>query len=127
MNKNKYEEIINGNETFQKIAKELLSYGRCIIGWTDEGYDHRDILFTYRPHKYGNLQRGLRWTYLFVSIIDVTSMGFLIEDNADNTKDPNYIMEKLRLYDNSCNNKICELINSVIKYIDILRRDEKYE
>lgn len=124
MNKDKYEEIINGEETFQKIAKELLSYGRCIIGWTDEGYDHRDILFTYRPHKYGNLQRGLRWTYLFISIIDYTSMGFLIEDNTDNTKHLNYIKEKLRLYDNSCDNKICELINGVIKYIDKLRSDE---
>lgn len=122
MNVDSWGEVINGHLTYQTIAKELVEYGRCIVGWTDEGYDHRDILFTYRPHKYGNLQRGLRWTYLFVSIIDHTSMGFLIEDgDCDNTKHSGYIKEKLRLGENSCDDKICELINGVIHEIDILR------
>lgn len=124
MNIDKYDEVINGEETFKTIAKELLTYGRCIIGWTDEGYDHRDILFTYQPHKYGNLQRGLRWTYLFVSIIDHTSMGFLIEDIADNRKHKSYIMEKLKLNDNDCDNKICDLVNGVIYEIDNYEGEE---
>jgi len=124
MNNDEYEEITNGDKTFKKIAEELYDYGRCIIGWTDGGYDHRDILFTYRPHKYGNLQRGLRWTYLYVSIIDLTSMGFLIEDDVDNRKHPTYIKEKLRLGDNSCDDKICELINGIIKCLDDLRNNK---
>ena len=122
MNKDSYDEIINGEETYKQIAKELVEYGRCIIGWTDQGCDHRDILFTYKPHKYGNLQRGLRWTYLYISIMGFTSMGFLIEDNTDNRKYPSYIMEKLLLHDNPCDNKICDLINGVIHELDILER-----
>jgi len=122
MNKDSYDEIINGEETYKQIAKELVEYGRCIIGWTDQGCDHRDILFTYKPHKYGNLQRGLRWTCLYISIMGFASMGFLIEDNTDNRKHPSYIMEKLLLHDNPCDNKICELINGVIHELDILER-----
>lgn len=122
VNEDSYQEALNGYKTYKAIAKELLEYGRCIIGWSDGKYDHRDILFTYRPHKYGNLQRGLRWTYLFVSIIDYSSMGFLIEDgDCDNTKHVSYLKEKLRLADNDCDDKICELVNGVIHEIDVLR------
>ena len=124
MDFDKYGEVTNGDNTFKKIADELINYGRCIVGWTDQGYDHRDILFTYRPHQYGNLQRWLRWTYLFISIIDFSCMGFLIETNADNQKHPSYIKEKLRLQDNSCDDKICELINGVIREIDKLEKVE---
>lgn len=119
MNYDEYTEVINGEETFKKIAEELLEYGRCIVGWTDQGCDHRDILFTYRPHKYGDLQRGLKWTYLYVSIMGISSMGFLIENKTDNVKHNSYILEKLMLSDNSCNNKICDLINGVIHEIDL--------
>lgn len=120
MNKDKYDEIINGEDTYRVIAENLLDTGKCIIGWTDQKYDHRDILFTYQPKKYGNLQRGLRWCYLYISIMDLTSMGFLIEMRTDNRKHENYIMEKLRLNNNHCDNKICELINGVIHELDIL-------
>lgn len=118
----KYGEVINSEITYKTIAKDLVERGSCIVGWTDGGYDHRDILFTYKPRKYGNLQRGLRWTYLFVSIMDHSSMGFLIEDgDCDNVKHSSYIKEKLRLNDNNCDDKICELINGVIHEIDVLR------
>ena len=122
MNIDKYNEVINGKDTFKSIAENLLDTGKCIIGWTDEGCDHRDILFTYRPkHLGGELQRGLRWCYLYVSIIDYTSFGFLIEDMRDNRKHNTYLMEKLRLHDNDCDNKICELVNGVIHELDILK------
>lgn len=126
MNFDKYGEVINGKATHQKIANELLETGKCIIGWTDEGYDHRDILFTYQP-KYlgGQLQRGLRWYYLYVSIMDFSCMGFLMEDGTDNRKHEGYLMEKLRLYENDCDKKICELINGVIEYIDKAKGEEK--
>ena len=116
-----YEQVINDEETFKKIAEVLLDTGKCIIGWTDQQYDHRDILFTYQPKQYGYLQRGLKWCYLYVSIMGLFSIGFLIEDKTNNYKHPTYIKEKLQLNDNHCDNEICNLINGVIKYIDELR------
>lgn len=122
MNFDKYGEIINGEETFKRIANELITSGKCIIGWTDQVYDHRDILFTYKPtHLGGQLQRGLRWCYLYVSIMGLSSMGFLIENDCDNTKADGYIMEKLRLNENHCDIEICNLINGVIKEIDKIK------
>lgn len=119
MNKDKYGEIINGNETYSVIADKLINGKSVIIGWTDEGCDHRDILFTLKPYKEGTLQRGLNWnSHLYISIIDFSCMGFLLEHETDNRKHNDYIMEKLRLHDNHCDNKICELINGVIEYLD---------
>lgn len=118
MNKNEYGEIINGDSTYLQITSDLITSGSCIVGWTDQRYDHRDILFTFKPKQYGTLQRGLRWCYLYVSIMDHCSMGFLIEMRPDNRKDYGYIKEKLRLRDNHCDDKICELINGVINKID---------
>ena len=121
MNQDKWSEVINGEDTYKKIANTLIEKRSCIIGWTDEGYDHRDILFTYKPkHLGGVLQRGLKWCYLYVSIMDFSCMGFLIENDTDNRKYDSYIMEKLRLHDNDCDLKICELINGIIHEIDIL-------
>jgi hypothetical protein len=127
MNKDEYNQVINGEETYKSIADELIKYGRCIIGWTDEQCDHRDILFTYRPHKYGELQRGLRWTYLYVSIMSLSCMGFLIEADNNNEKHPNYIKEKLNLKNNHCDDAICELINGVIRAIDDIHKINPYE
>lgn len=119
MNKDEYGEIINGKETYKEIVKQLKDKQSVIIGWTDGGYDHRDILFTYKPVKYGTLQRGLNWTsHLYVSIMDHSCMGFLVERDTNNKKHPSYIKEKLRLHDNSCDDKICELINGVISEMD---------
>lgn len=121
-----YDQVINGKETYDTIATELLATGKCIIGWTDQDYDHRDILFTYKPTPLGgSLQRGLRWCYLYISIIDFCSMGFIIEDNTNNIKSEEYIMEKLRLCDNHCDHKICELVNGVLHSIDILSHNIK--
>ena len=126
MDFDKWNEVINGENTYKKIAETLVSGKSCIIGWTDGGYDHRDILFTYEPkHLGGNLQRGLRWCYLYISIMGLSSMGFLIERKTDNRKHPSYIKEKLNLYDNPCDDKICELINGVILYIDKMDEDLK--
>lgn len=124
VNNDEWGEVTNGNMTYESIAKQLYDEEdksrACIIGWTDQEYDHRDILFTYKPKQYGNLQRGLRWCYLYVSIMDHCSMGFLIEMRTDNRKDDGYIKEKLRLHDNNCDDKICELINGVIHELDKL-------
>ena len=121
MNLNACEEVINGTGTFETIARNLLEDGKCIIGWTDQEMDHRDILFTYHPfHLAGGLQRGLRWNDLYVSIIGHTSAGFLMEPNGNNQKASGYIREKLRLDDNHCDREICKLVSGVIEYIDAL-------
>lgn len=138
MNKDNYGEIINGEDTFKKIAFRLYNGQSVLIGWTDEGCDHRDILFTYDADvnegishtliKAGeNIQRGMRWSNFFVSIIDFTSFGFTIEDLRDNRKHKGYLQEKLRLHDNSCDDKICELINGIIHELDILEGNVKNE
>lgn len=133
MNYDVYGEIINGEKTYKEIAKNILfdnfneNSRSVIIGWTDQKCDHRDIMFTYCPKKYGNLQRGLRWCYLYISIMDFCSMGFLIERNTDNRKHEKYIKEKLQLGDNHCDDKICELINGVIHELDMLEGNYKDE
>ncbi len=118
-----YGEVINSQETYKNIAIDLCDRKFVIIGWTDGEYDHQDILFTYKVKKYGNLQRGMRWSDLYVSIIDHTSYGFLIESDTDNRKHNEYIKEKLRLHDNSCDDKICDLINRVIQELNILENE----
>ena len=126
MNKDFYGEILNGEETYKKIAEILTSDGKCLIGWTDQGFDHRDILFVYNPVKAGEgLQRGLRWCNLFVNIMGDCCMGFCLESRTDNIKHPGYIKEKLRLHDNSCDDKICELINGVIHELDLIEGNIK--
>lgn len=45
MNYNKYNEVINGKETYKKIAKELLFRETIGIGWTDGESTHLDIIF----------------------------------------------------------------------------------
>lgn len=123
MNKDEWEEVVNGELTYTKIAEDLIKGKTVIIGWTDRKYDHRDIMFSYCIKQYGNLQRGLKGYYLFVSIIGHSSMGFLIERKRDNRKHNSYIMEKLKLSDNHCDNAICELVNGVINKIDELDED----
>ena len=115
MNRCKYGEVINGNETYKDISEKLIS-GSVIIGWTDEGYTHLDILFNYKAcRKIGNyLQRGLRGNELFVSIIGLGAFGFDVDKGE---KAPGYIAEKLNLERQPTIDKLGELINGVIKEI----------
>ena len=114
MNQDTWGEIINGNQTFQILAKKL-SEGQTVgIGWTDEKETHLDIIFKCGlDTKCGDFQRGIRQDYLFVSIIDYTSYAFVPDDIKLGT----YIQEKLRM-NNSCGDKLKELINGVIKELN---------
>lgn len=115
MKYDEFNEIVNGDATYRAIAEELLEKKSVLIGWTDQVYDHRDILFTLSPVRHGNIQRGLKGRgYLYVSIIDISSMGFMLSGNPDNV----YIREKLRLDDSHCDNMICELIINVVKCLN---------
>lgn len=109
MNYDKYNEVINGELTYNFIATELKMGNAIGIGWTDEDSTHFDIVFKLGINKFGDFQRGIRSNYLFVSIIGHTSYAFV----PDSIKEGNYIQEKLRM-NNFCGDKLKELINGII-------------
>ena len=110
MNYDNYGQIINGKETYKGIALRLKENKMVGIGWTDSQGTHLDILFKLEFDKFGDFQRGIRANYLVVSIIDHISYAF----SPDDIKLGTYIEEKLRM-NNSCGDKIAELINGIIK------------
>lgn len=112
MNKDKYGEIINGNETYLEIANKLKEGQSVIIGWTDEKYTHLDLLFNYKTYKRGMLQRGLRGNELYVSIIGLGAFGFDVKDKEIHE---GYISEKLNIRGEPTVIKLAELINGIIK------------
>lgn len=112
MNRDGYGEIINGYDTVVEIASKLKVGQSVIIGWTDEEYTHLDLLFNYRAHKDGILQRGLRGNELFVSIISIGSFGF---DVSDRETHKGYISEKLNISGEPTIIKLAELINEIKK------------
>lgn len=113
MNKDKYGEIINGPETFKKIADKIKIYRPVIIGWTDEKYTHYDVLFTRGVDKEsGNyLQRGIRGHEMFISVMGTGAFGFDITSE----KDAGYIAQKLNIHGEETIEKFGELVNGVIK------------
>lgn len=111
MDKDTYGEVVNGEKTYKEIAYLLKSGNSVIIGWTDEEETHLDILFCLNVVKEGQLQGGLRWNDLFISIMRVGSFGFL----TDNKKDSGYIGEKLNLRNNVTTQKLTELVNGIIE------------
>ena len=112
MNKDEYNEIVNGYDTIKTIADKLKKGQAVIIGWTDEEYTHYDLLFTYNIYKEGPLQGGLKGNELFVSVIGLGAFGFAVKDRIKNIHS-SYIAEKLNLSGNP--DKLGELINDVIK------------
>lgn len=112
MNYSKYDEVINGKNTYKKIAKLLQENETIGIGWTDEDSTHLDIIFKLGILKFGSFQRGIKAYYLYVSIVDHTSYAFV----PDTIKDNCYIQEKLRM-NNSCGDKLADLINGIITEI----------
>ncbi len=114
MDYSEYNEVINGEKTYKKIAKFLKEDKAVGIGWTDEINTHFDIIFKLGlSNKSGIFQGGIKQEYLFVSIIDHTSYGFI----SDTIKDVGYIQEKLRM-NNETGEKLAELINGIIKEIN---------
>lgn len=109
-----YGEIINGPETYSKIATSLLMGKNILIGWTDEMSTHYDILFTKDPAIYGtNIQGGIRRDDLFVSIMRIGCFGFEIE-NTDTHY--GYYSEKFNYnFGEATGQKLADLINGVKK------------
>ena len=112
MNKDEYGEIVNGYDTVIEISKRLKEGQSVIIGWTDEKYTHLDLLFNYNSYKEGILQRGLRGSELFVSIIGLGAFGFDVKDREIYK---GYILEKLNIRGEPTTSKLAELVNGVIK------------
>ena len=129
LNRDKYEEVINGPDTFKTIATHLYNNddkdnsSSILVGWTDGEVDHRDILFVYNVVHTGNHQRGMRWCHFFVGIVGGSLYGFTIEMRTDNRKGSGYLKEKLNLRDNHCDDTLCELIDDVIHELDILEHN----
>ena len=90
-NKNLYDEVINGNETYKAIATNIKKGFSTFISWTDNDSTHYDVLFTYGCVGSGGYQRGLRVTDLFISVMSIGSFGFKIDD----MKSAGYIAEKI--------------------------------
>lgn len=114
MNIDIYGEVINGEDTYREIAKNLMEGESVGIGWTDEDSTHFDIIFTLGIVKYGLFQGGIKANDLFVSILRWSSYGF----KTDGVKLGGYIQEKLRLGDNITGEKVKELVNGVIEYLN---------
>lgn len=115
MDKNEYDEIINGENTYKEISKKLKEGQSVIIGWVDEEMTRLDILFSYLPYTEGTyLQRGIRRNDLFVSIMGMCAYAFSIE----NEKYSGYIGEKLKIGNNETTEKLTELINGIIKELE---------
>lgn len=107
-----YGEVVNGENTYNRITENLINFRSVIIGWTDEKYTHLDLLFNYIPYKKGMLQRGLRGNELYVSIIGNGAFGF---DIGDSDKAGGYIAEKLNIGGEPTVTKLVELVNNIIK------------
>ena len=118
MDKDKYNEIINGINTYREISHVIRMGRSVIIGWTDEKYTHLDILFSLNPYKEEKnyLQRGLRAiNELYVSIIGFGTFGF---DIGKDEKESGYISEKLQINGEPTVEKLTELINGIIREIN---------
>jgi len=85
MNIDEYNEVINGQATYDGIANVLRSGNSMIIGWSDGKGTHFDILFTLKPSGVeGNLlQGGVKSRDLFVSIMRLGAFGFKVGTIAD--------------------------------------------
>lgn len=108
-----YGTVVNDEATYQDIAEKLRTGNAVLIPWTDGHGTQLDILFvwsklyTMTPRL---IQRGIRPTDLFVSIMSWGAFGFEIE--KEDTY-PGYYAEKLRLSGDTLTEAFAELVNGV--------------
>lgn len=119
MNYDTYEEVINGEKTYKRIAEVLNNNKSCLIGWTDGQMSHFDILFTCNAMGFGHFQGGVKPDDLFVSIMRVGCFGF--ETNNIDTHS-GYYTEKLtrgssNFFGDAGSEALGELINGVKKHL----------
>lgn len=113
-----YGTVINHQDTFKSI-KQTLSVGLPVVfAWTDGEGTQLDILMAYHPVKYGNLQRGMNASSLYVAISGFGMFGFGLNGAY---KMRNYICDKLGMKSeaNSVTGQALEeLINGVCQRLE---------
>lgn len=117
MNKDSYEEVINGQETYDEIAGQLLLGNNVMIGWTDEDGSHYDILFCYKKMfmSGSNIQGGINpRSDLFVSIMRLGAFSFEVEKTGTHYK---YYSEKLGIRSLESIISIADLIEGIKRSI----------
>ncbi len=112
MDRDSWNEILNGERTYIAIANELAANGTVFIGWTDGLHSHFDILLTaHVTLPQGHFQRGIKPHDLFVSVMSVGAFGFEILD-AD--VDGGYVDEKFgKFFGTATADQIAHLISGV--------------
>jgi hypothetical protein len=114
MNHDEYGTILNGEDTIQEIALALATDGLALIPWTDEHGTQLDILFAWRPAlcspSSSLVQRGIRPTDLFVSIMSLGAFGFELDHDDTHA---GYYGEKFRLTGDQTCRALADLINGV--------------
>jgi len=113
-----YKTIINDQENYKDIAKQLVEgEGAVLFAWTDGQGTQFDILLAICPDViFENdilIQGGVKSSDLFVSVMRIGSFGF----NLDTESHPNYYAEKLGIGTGETANKFAEFINSIKKEI----------
>lgn len=128
MNTDAHGEVINGAETYRRLASRLISVGPVLIGWTD-GTTHYDILFVLSPAcaNSANLQFGLKGRdTLYVSIVGKRVFGFSIHrDQHGGDLHPNYIGEKLMIGGETLI-KATELLNGILRAMETERTAQEH-
>jgi len=109
-----YGEVINGEKTYEIIAKTILNGIPTLIGWTDGRGSHLDVMFNLQAIGWGTLQRGVKRTDLLVAVMSRGAFGFEMDDIDTH---PGYYGEKLNMGSNQTTDKLAELINGVKKSV----------
>lgn len=118
MNFDAWNEVTNGEETYNEISAFLGSgNGPVLIGWTDEESSHLDVMFSIVNIKVGNIQgihpaAPIVGGMLFVTIMRIGAFAFAIHDGPLSS---DYVGEKLGTGENNpTTDALTKLINEII-------------
>lgn len=105
--------VINGEDTYNWIARSIKRNGRCLVGWSEDGKESNDILFTFDRQgivRIGRANPGVNPKNLFVSVLGRGS--FTVEMNNLVTS-PSFIGNSMSVPSNSFADKIAQLVAEV--------------
>lgn len=104
---------VNGEDTYSWIAKSIKRNGRCLVGWSENGKDGNDILFTFDRQgivRIGRVTPGLNPRNLFISVIG--RGAFTVEMNNLATS-PSLIARVMSIPSNTFAEKLAQLVAEV--------------
>ncbi len=116
-----YGNVLNDHKTYLGLVVGLL-IRPVVFAWTDEQGSHLDILMTYEPAQYGNLQRGMNSkTDLFIAVSGYGMFGFELNGFE---KYPTYVGEKLGMGGSNLTTiALAEMINAVCNLLEVSRNE----